>query len=49
MGYNKEFEAPTNEIMILDAIKGFYYNQDLIGLLKYIKALIKEVGFNFKN
>ena len=47
MGYNKEFEAPKDEIMLLDTIKGFYYTQDLIGLLIYIKALIKEVGFKF--
>lgn len=47
MKCNKVFQPPTNEIMILDAIKGFYYNQDLIGLLKYIKALVKEIGFKF--
>ena len=42
---NSEIELPKNEMELLDTIKRFYYNQDLVGMLKYIRNLAGIVAF----
>lgn len=38
-----EFTVPEDEIELLDKVKYYYYNEDMVGLIRYLKFLYKAV------
>lgn len=43
------FELPKTEVELTDALKNFLYVDDKIGLLIYVKLLVKELNIVFEN
>ena len=38
-----DFDIPKNEIELLDKVKYYYYNRDMVGLIYFMRFLYKNL------